>query len=466
MNEEDDENYKTFFIYYASNYDENNIYDFIDVADISRINIRKEEREEFEKKNIKEEKKNLTGLKEEKDKFKSYFIRVDLRKIEKIMDNMGELIMSYNKLQKFKENISSFLNNDNRILFNDLLDEIKLIIDNTQNSLMNVRMIPIKNLFSKLPRLVNEISRELNKDVTIIFSGEDTEIDKNIIDELKEPLLHIIRNSIDHGIETVEERIKKGKSKKGIIKISAHQSGNKIIIDIEDDGRGINIEKIRKKIIEKGILSENEVLRLSKEEVVKYIFTPGFSTKDEISEISGRGVGMDVVKKSIDKLKGSIRIYSKKNKGTKFSIILPLTIAITESLIIMARDFYFAIPLYFVVETVRLKKNEIENLESSLFLRNEDELIPLVDLNDILELDKLTNFTNSEINNKKDKIFIVIVLYKDKKVGLIVDKLIGEQYIVMKPLKNVVENFKGLTGATVLGDGKVAYILDPNQLLS
>ncbi len=454
LSEQDDNKYSHFILYLATDEEEKAIYDLVDVGDIKKVSVK-----------LIKDKKTSGKNETETEKIISTSIRVDTKKIDKLMDNVGEVIISYNKLQKFKENISHRLNKHEYIEFNDLLDKIKLIIDSMQDNVMNVRMIPIKTLFNKLPRLVNEIAKTLDKNVSISFSGGDTEIDKTVIDELKEPLLHIIRNSIDHGIEPPAERVAMGKPEQGKVSISAHQSGNNIIINVEDDGRGLDIAKIRKKIIEKDLLAESEALKLPANQLLKYIFSPGFSTKDNVSEISGRGVGMDVVKSSIESLRGSIKLSSKRNFGTNISIILPLTIAITNSLIVYSKGFYFAVPLYFIIETVRVMESEIEYLDNSLFLHIGEEVIPLVYLDKILNLSAYKlDIENYE--DKKNKIFIVLVRFKNKKVGLIIDKLIGEQYIVIKPLKNIVDNFKGLAGATVLGDGNIAYIIDPTNLLS
>ncbi len=456
MNEEPDENYAHFIIYLASDMEEGDVYNLTDVGDIKKAGV----------KVVPVTDDSSVNEKADVQEVKSNSIRVDIRKIDNLMDDIGEIIISYNKLRKFKDRISAEINQSQYMEFNDLLDSIKLIIDSMQDNVMRVRMIPIKVLFNKLPRLVNEIAGALNKDVNISFSGGDTEIDKTVIDELKEPLLHIIRNSIDHGIETPQERAAMGKPEQGRVTVSAYQSGNNIVINVEDDGRGIDIGKIRKKVIEKELLSEAEALRAAPAELLRFIFSPGFSTKDQVSEISGRGVGMDVVKNSIESLRGSIKISSKRNFGTKISIILPLTIAITNSLIVFSRGFYFAIPLYFIVETLRVLDSELEFVESMPFLNMEEEVIPLLYLDKILNLkDYAKKQVYDESDNKRNKVFIVLVRAKGKKVGLIIDKLIGEQYIVVKPLENVVENFKGLSGATVLGDGSIAYILDPTLLI-
>jgi two-component system chemotaxis sensor kinase CheA len=315
-------------------------------------------------------------------------------------------------------------------------------------------MVQIKQIFTRFPRLVRDLSRDLRKEIELVIEGEDTEIDKAMIDDLIDPLIHIVRNSIDHGFETPEEREKAGKKNPATLKLSALNEGNLISISIIDDGKGINVEKVKKKAIERGLITSDKSLR--DQDAFNLIFEPGFSTADKVTSVSGRGVGLDVVKKNIEKLSGSIRVNSEPGKGTSFSIKLPLTLAIIQGLMIKVQEEIYALPISSVLESIRIKPENIKMIDNYEVINVRDDVLSLLRLNRLFKI---------EDNEEAEFFFVVIVGAGDKKIGLLVDSLIGEEDIVIKPLKDKYTSTPGIAGATILGDGTVSLILDVSQLI-
>ena len=328
------------------------------------------------------------------------------------------------------------------------------ISSSLQEGVMRVRMVQIKQIFTRFPRLVRDLSRDLKKDVELVVQGEETEIDKAMIDDLIDPLIHIVRNAIDHGFETPEEREKAGKKNPGKLVLSALNEGNLITISVTDDGKGIDVEKVRKKAIEREVISSDKSIR--DQDAYNLIFEPGFSTADKVTSVSGRGVGLDVVKKNIEKLSGSIRIVSELGKGSSFIIKLPLTLAIIQGLMINVDDEIYAIPISSVLESIRIKPEDIKMIDNYEVINVRDDVLSLLRLNRLFRISEDT---------KADYYFVVIVGTGDKKIGLLVDSLIGEEDIVIKPLKDKYTNTPGIAGATILGDGTVSLILDVSQLI-
>lgn len=343
---------------------------------------------------------------------------------------------------------------ENVNIFRNTAQSLGRITSNLQEGVMQIRMVPISQLFSRFPRLVRDLSRTLNKDVKLIIEGEDTELDKSVVEDLVDPLVHCVRNSLDHGIETPEERIKAGKDTRGEIELSAHNEGNLIVIKISDDGKGIDINSIRRKAVERGIIHPNK--NLSDIEGFNLIFEAGFSTASEITNVSGRGVGLNVVKKQVEKLNGSVSIWSETGKGSTFTIKLPLTLAIIQGMLVRVGKEIYAIPVSSVIESLRLKTSDIKMLDHY-------EVFDLRD--DVLSLIRLDRLFQIETEQKGNHHFIIVVGTEDKKVGLMVDSLIGEEDVVIKPLKDRYTNSPGIAGATILGDGTVSLILDVGQLL-
>ena len=324
-----------------------------------------------------------------------------------------------------------------------------------QEGVMKIRMVPINQIFSRFPRVVRDLCKDLNKKVNLVIEGEDTELDKSVVEDLLDPIMHCVRNSLDHGIENPSDRLKNGKNDEGTLLLKASNEGNMIVIDIVDDGRGIDVNKVKNKAIERGIIHPNKVL--SDQEAYQLIFEPGFSTADKISSVSGRGVGLDVVRTQIEKLKGSVIVTSEHNKGTKFSIRLPLTLAIIQGLLVRVGKEIYSIPIASVIESHRVKHSEIRTIDNYEVLNVRDEVISILRLNRL--------FGIKTESNEDDVSFVVIVGSADKKIGVMVDALIGEEDVVIKPLHDQYTITPGIAGASILGDGSVSLIIDVTQLL-
>jgi len=323
-----------------------------------------------------------------------------------------------------------------------------------QEGVMKIRMVPIGTIFNRFPRVVRDLSRDLGRKVNLVIEGEDTELDKTVVDDLLDPIMHCVRNSVDHGIETPEERKAHGKEETGKLILKAANEGNTIVIDIIDDGQGIEVEKVREKAIKKGLISPNKVM--SDQDAFNLIFLPGFSTSEKISNVSGRGVGLDVVKTMVEKLKGTITVTSERHKGSKFSIRLPLTLAIIQGLLIRVGKEVYSIPITNVIESQRVNRESINTIDNYEVLNVRNEVIS------ILRLDRLFNIKNAV---ESEYCFIVIVGSQEKKIGVMVDALIGEEDVVIKPLRDQFTTSPGIAGASILGDGSVSLIIDVNQLL-
>lgn len=328
------------------------------------------------------------------------------------------------------------------------------IASELQEGVMKIRMVPIGTIFNRFPRVVRDLSRDLGRKVDLIIEGEETELDKTVVDDLLDPIMHCVRNSVDHGIEKPEDRRKLGKDETGKLILKASNEGNMIVIDIIDDGQGIEVDKVREKAIKKGLISPNKIL--SDQEAYNLIFLPGFSTSDKISNVSGRGVGLDVVKTMVEKLKGTITITSERNKGSRFSIRLPLTLAIIQGLLIRVGKEVYSVPIANVIESQRVKRDSINTIDNYEVLNVRNEVIS------ILRLSRLFNIRNSD---QSDYCFIVIVGSQEKKIGVMVDALVGEEDVVIKPLRDQFTTSPGIAGASILGDGSVSLIIDVSQLL-
>ncbi len=323
-----------------------------------------------------------------------------------------------------------------------------------QEGVMEIRMVPISQIFSRFPRLVRDASKNLKKNINLVIEGEDTELDKSVIEDLLDPLIHCVRNSVDHGIESPDERVASGKPPEGQVFLKARNEGNMIVIEVDDDGKGIDVKSVYNKAVEKGLIHPNKVL--SDVEAFNLIFEPGFSTADKISDISGRGVGLDVVRRQIDKLNGNVSIWSEKGKGTKFTIKIPLTLAIIQGLLVRVGNSVYAIPITSVVDSHRMKQSDIRMIDNYEVFNLREDVISLIRLNRLFNIKEQSE---GEYN------YVVVVGSGDKKMGLMVDSLIGEEDIVIKPLLDKFTNSPGIAGATILGDGIVALIIDVSQLL-
>ncbi len=332
-------------------------------------------------------------------------------------------------------------------------NNIDLLASSIQSEVMNIRMLPVSVLFNTFPRAMRTLAQEKGKEINFELKGEDTTLDKSIIDEMREPLMHLLRNTVDHGIETPEEREKEGKSRAGNVLLSAYQLGSQVVLEISDDGRGIDLAKVRSVALEKNIVSKDRIDDISDEQLLQIIFTPGFTTKDDVTETSGRGVGLDVVREKVGSLKGMAEVFSKPGKGAKFIIKLPLTLAITGSLLVTAGDDSFAIPVERVVETIRINPQDIKSVETKEAITVKGHILPLVRMTDLFGLPKKGIIEKSYFP-------VVIVQSIEKRIGLLVDKLLGHQDIVGKAIGDPLSKVPNISGATILGSGKVILILD------
>jgi two-component system chemotaxis sensor kinase CheA len=323
-----------------------------------------------------------------------------------------------------------------------------------QEGVMRIRMVPISQIFSRFPRLVRDLSKSLNKKINLVIEGEDTELDKSVIEDLLDPIMHSVRNSIDHGIESAAERLAAGKPEEGMVLLKAANEGNMIVIEIGDDGKGIDVESVKAKAVERGLISPNKVL--TDVEAFNLIFEPGFSTARQITSISGRGVGLDVVRRSIDALNGTVTVNSEYGKGTTFVIKLPLTLAIIQGLLVRVGPEIYSIPITSVIESLRIKPDEIKKIDNYEVFNIRSDVISLLRLNRLFGI---------KTEEQTDYHFIVIVGTAEKKMGFMVDSLIGEEDVVIKPLRDQFTNSPGIAGASILGDGSVSLIIDVSQLL-
>ncbi len=410
------------------------------------------------------EKGILIDLKKEKSKIskakktiiaptvQSSSIRVDISKLNKLMDLIGELAISKIMINQ----IATETKSEDLSLAISKLD--KLVFE-LQDEIMQMRMVPVDQVFSRYPKLVRDLSRKQNKDIDFITKGMSIELDRTILDEINDPLVHLLRNAVDHGIETKEERKKKGKKPEGKLILNTMREKNNVVIEIEDDGEGIDPHKIIEKAKKKKIVNEKQLEGLSKKEIMDLIYLPGFSTAEEITDVSGRGVGLDVVKATVESYGGSISLQTDKDKGTKFSIRLPLTLAIVQSLLAMVGEEKFAIPLDNVREIANIKKADITTLKDHEVIVLGEKIIPIIDLHQRFDIEHTKNQSDLEL--------AVVVVEKNNLIGgILVDSVLRQQEIIIKKLGKIVKNVKGFTGATILGDGKVILILDIDELLS
>jgi len=381
-------------------------------------------------------------------------IRVDVERLDTLMNMMGELVLSRNSLMQTVNKLNVEHEGDYELEpLNQSSISVNFITTELQVAVMKMRMLPIGKVFKRFPRLVRDLARESKKQIELKLSGETTELDKSVIEEIGDPLVHMIRNSCDHGLESPEERIAKGKPPTGTVHLAASQEGSNIIIKISDDGRGLDVGAIRAKAVERGLATEAEVGKMPDRDVYRFIFKAGFSTAKKITDVSGRGVGMDVVRSNIEKLNGLIEFDSKKDIGTTVTIKLPLTLAIIQGLLIQSDDEVFILPLSSVLETVKTAQSKVYYINQQPVLRLRDETIPVINLVEVLRVNQ-AGFTLTE------KPYIVVVGLAEKKLGLIVDRFLGQEEVVIKSLGSYLGTTEGVAGATILGDGRVRLIVD------
>ncbi|PDW78296.1 chemotaxis histidine kinase/response regulator CheAY2 [Helicobacter pylori] len=385
-------------------------------------------------------------------------VRVDVRRLDHLMNLIGELVLGKNRLIRIYGDVEERYDGEKFLEeLNQVVSSISAVTTDLQLAVMKTRMQPVGKVFNKFPRMVRDLSRELGKSIELIIEGEETELDKSIVEEIGDPLIHIIRNSCDHGIEPLEERKRLNKPETGKVQLSAYNEGNHIVIKISDDGKGLDPVMLKEKAIEKGVISERDAEGMSDREAFNLIFKPGFSTAKVVSNVSGRGVGMDVVKTNIEKLNGIIEIDSEVGVGTTQKLKIPLTLAIIQALLVGVQEEYYAIPLSSVLETVRISQDEIYTVDGKSVLRLRDEVLSLVRLSDIFKVDAILE-SNSDV-------YVVIIGLADQKIGVIVDYLIGQEEVVIKSLGYYLKNTRGIAGATVRGDGKITLIVDVGAMM-
>ena len=377
-------------------------------------------------------------------------IRVDIERLDVLMNLFSELLIDRVRLEVLAGEIR-------RSELTETVEHMTRVSSDLQNIVLKLRMVPVESVFNRFPRMIRDLAKSLDKKVDLVVTGAETELDRTVIDEIGDPLVHLLRNSLDHGIEPVSDRISSGKNMTGIINLRAFHSGNHVFIEIEDDGRGINRDKVLSIAIKNNLVSPEKAKELSDEEIYQFLFASGFSTADKISDISGRGVGLDVVKTKIASLGGHVQVSSKPGIGTKFSVQLPLTLSIIGAMLIRIHKEKFAIPLSSIVETAILSKDNIRNVHGKPMMDYRNSLIPLVALDEILECPKLERTRNEHE--------VVIVHKGDRLAALIVDELLGQQEIVLKSMGKYLTDLFAISGATILGDGQVALILDTNALI-
>ena len=407
---------------------------------------------------VKEEKKETAKKPAVKGKVASRSVRVDIDKLDVLMNLVSELIIAKNALVSVSSAEGSTDLSSNST-FNENIEYLERVTTNLHESVMKVRMVPIESVVNRFPRMIRDLNRKLNKKMELYMTGEDTELDRTVIDELGDPLMHLLRNSADHGLESNEERVRLGKPEVGSIYLDAYQDGNNVTIEVRDDGAGINIEKVRKKAIEKGTITEQQAETMSEKEFIDLLFRPSFSTADKISDVSGRGVGLDVVKTKIESLGGSIEARTVKGEGSTFTIQLPLTLAIIQALMVEVGNEKYAIPLGNIDTIEEISDDEIKLVQSKEVIYLRGSVIPIVRMNEVLEME------DYEQDPQKQSMVVVVVKKGDQRLGLGVDNLLGQQETVIKSMGHHITNAKLFSGATILGDGEVALILDTNTLI-
>jgi two-component system, chemotaxis family, sensor kinase CheA len=379
-------------------------------------------------------------------------VRVETRRLDHVMNLVGELVLGRNRLMKLGGGLEERYENDNLVReLGVTLAQINLVASDLQLAVMKTRMVPIRKVFAKFPRLVRDLSQKLGKTVHLELAGEDTEVDKSVADELGDPLVHLVRNSIDHAIELGSERRAAGKHPEGNVRLAASQEGNSIVIRIEDDGRGLQVEKIKAKALSKGLVTESDLAGMDKRDAMNLIFLPGFSTADVVSDVSGRGVGMDVVRTNISRMNGSIELASEPGHGCLVTIKLPLTVAIIQALLVEVECSTFAIPLASVVEAVKVTKNDFKTINGRSVLNLRERILPLVRLADEFSIPS---------NEEAHESYVVVVAVGERRLGIVVDRLRAQEEVVIKSLGDYLSEVAGVAGATITGDGKVVLILD------
>lgn len=384
-------------------------------------------------------------------------VRTSVERLDNLMNLVGELITDRNRLYQIRSTLEASIRNSEQVdVLSDTITHVGRITDQLQMEVMGIRMLPVSNTFSKFPRMVRDLSAKLNKKIDLVIEGENTELDRSVIEEINDPLIHLIRNSVDHGIESAEDRAKTGKPDRAVIKLTARHEQGRIILTVEDDGRGIDPEKVKASAVSKGMLTEADAASLSDDEAINLIFNSGFSTAKVVNDVSGRGVGLDIVRNNIQRLNGTVMVETEKGKGTRFMVTLPLTLAIVPTLLVRVAHNTLAIPLVTVVETLRISTKEIQTVNSRPVIRLRDKVLPLLEMSE----------TFGFISSKKDLgyRYVVVVGMGKQLMGLAVDRLLGQEEVVVKSLGSIIGEVLGIASAAILGDGSVILIVDVQDL--
>ncbi|RQW88799.1 MAG: chemotaxis protein CheA [Geobacter sp.] len=385
-------------------------------------------------------------------------VRIDVKRLDDLMNQVGEMVLERNRTLQMnidyqsRENMTNFGEE-----FSKLAKRIDFVTSELQMQVLKIRMIPVEKVFKKFPRIVRNMSRDLGKEVNLEIIGEETELDRSVVDEIGDPLIHLIRNALDHGLEMPEDRVAIGKPRTGNVVLSATHEGNQIIISIKDDGNGIDPEKLSRKAIDKGLVTEEQVAAMSQKEILDLIFLPGFSTKEKATDLSGRGVGMDVVRTNIRKLNGLIEIRSEVGRGSEFILKLPLTLAIIQSLLVEVENEVYSIPLAAVLETLKVDTSSFHQIGGQEVLKLRDSVLPLIRMQRV--------FGVAEKDTSSQQSYIVVIGVAEKRMGLIVSRLLGQQEVAIKSLGKYLAKSPGIAGSTILGDGRVALIIDPAGII-
>jgi two-component system chemotaxis sensor kinase CheA len=378
-------------------------------------------------------------------------IRVDIERLDTLMNLFSELLIDRVRLEQLASEVK-------RSDLTETVEHMSRVSSDLQSIVLKLRMVQVDSVFNRFPRMIRDLAKSLDKKVDLVISGADTELDRTVIDEIGDPLVHLLRNSIDHGVESIQERQAAGKKETGTIQLRAFHSGNHVFIEIEDDGKGINRDIVLNKAIKNGLVSQEQASKLDDSEVYQLLFESGFSTADKISDISGRGVGLDVVKTKIHTLGGHVQVESKLGSGSKFSVQLPLTLSIISAMLVQLGKEKYAIPLSSIVETSSILQSQIRHIQGNSMIDYRKSIIPLVSLGQLFGVPNYNNLDEEEIE-------IVVVRKGDKQIALMVDEFIGQQEIVLKALGNYLTGLFAISGATILGDGQVALIIDTNALI-
>lgn len=417
--------------------------DSYQVLDVDQLTVSRPKEVEIQTKDQSEE---TTDIK--KSHKTKQTVRVDIDRLDNLMNLVGELVMH-------KGRLGQIATSRKIVELNETMEQIDRISTDLQSVVMKVRMVAIEQVFNRFPRMVRDLAKDLNKEIEFLLEGKETELDRTVIDEIGDPLIHLLRNAIDHGIEAPAVRAQNGKPRLGTIILRARHEGNNVYIEVEDDGAGIQTDRIRQKAIDRGLIGSKEAEEMTNEEAIELLFSPGFSTAENVTDISGRGVGLDVVKSKIESLNGEMQVESKPGEGTRFKIKLPLTLAIIQALMVSVRDEIYAIPLSSVNETTILLQEEIKMIQNQEVMVLRGNVLPLYRLDNLLEVPG---------ESQSEELYVVVVRKGDKQVGLVVDTLIGQQEIVIKSLGKVLAGIPGIAGAIVAGDGNVRLILDISTL--